>query len=169
MATAKKTAPAVKATKPAAAQRGTKVDMTIKVDAKAAKKVVDSAMAKIDRAAKKAAPAVAKTVAKVAEVVRPARTNTYMTGENRKAMLDGNLLKVLKAKGINGTSRAELARAAGCSNSLLRVYYPGGVEAMRTAAVVLAATAGDAKTVKKALADGFPKSGLPRKFHALVK
>lgn len=143
-------APAAKKT----TQRGTKVDMTIKADAKAAKKVV-AAMAK-------PAPA-------VAEVVRPARTNTYMTGENRKAMLDGHLLKVLQAKGINGTSRAELARVAGCSNSLLRVYYPGGVEAMRAAAVVLAATAGDAKTVKKALADGFPKSALPRKFHALVK
>lgn len=138
---------------PSPANTGKKVDIT----------------AKIDRAAKKSAPAVAKTVAKVADVVRPARTNTYMTGENRKAMLDGHLLKVLKAKGINGTSRAELARAAGCSNSLLRVYYPGGVEAMRTTAVVLAATAGDAKTVKKAMADGFPKSALPRKFHALVK
>lgn len=178
MATAKKVTPAskkseVKATHAVTRKAAAKSKLAITVNTKPAQRV-------IAKAAKAPAPISVAAVAKAAiNAVRvqqtPApkpgrtRTQTYMEHGERKKMLDGHLLKLVKTKGIGGTTRAALADAAGCSNSLLRVYYEGGVQGMLIQAVTLAAAAGDAKTVNKAVKDGFPKSSLPRKYHTLVK
>lgn len=149
-----------------------KTTAQVKVDTKAAQKVV--AKAQKDVAAGKSVSVKAVAKAAIAAVksevaTKPRAAGAYMQKADRKAQLDAVLLKVLKSKGIKGTTRAAVSEAAGCSNSLLRCYYEGGAAGMLVEGVNLAGAAGDAKIVQKAIADGFPKASLQRKYHSLLK
>lgn len=113
---------------------------------------------------KTAAPAPTVAAKKVVETT----AKSYLPASERKTLLDKALGKVLKREGIAGVTRSNVATEAGVSNSLLRVYYTNA-EGLKIAAVQLAVDAGDLKTAKKAIADGFDAKTLTRKAQKALK
>lgn len=104
-------------------------------------------------------PAVKKTAA-------PGKA--YLPREERKTQLDGVIVKLLKKDGIAKLTRAAVAKAAGCSNSLLTVFY-GDAAGVRKAAMHLTIVAGDRKTAEKAITDGYDFKALSRKDQQTLK
>lgn len=122
------------------------------------------APAKTPAARKTPAPA---PVAAAGKVVRTTE-KAYLPAAERGARLDAVVLKLLKKDGIAKLTRTAVAAAAGCSNSLLTVYFTNAA-GLRVKAVQLAADAGDLKTVRKAIADGFDVKTLTRKAQATLR
>lgn len=164
------------ATKTPAKRTATKKPAATPVAVPAAPAKKTAAPAKKTAAAKPAAapaktPAARKTapapVAAAGKVVRTTE-KAYLPAAERGARLDAIVLKLLKKDGIAKLTRTAVAAAAGCSNSLLTVYFTNAA-GLRVKAVQLAADAGDLKTVRKAIADGFDVKTLTRKAQAALR
>ena len=97
-----------------------------------------------------------------------ATSRAYMAADSRKAQLDSSVQKLLKRNGIAALTRTAVAADAGVSNGLLGVYY-GNAAGLRIAAVQMAVDAGDLKTARKAVADGFTVTLLTRKAQQALK
>lgn len=135
-------------------------------------------------AAKKAATPAKKAPAKrvtapalpVVEAAAPVRKphnkpHVRMAPADRKALLDAQLVKTLKAEGINGLTRTGIALAADVTAGLIHRYY-GNVHGMRKHALELVGASGkpaDLKLVKKAIADGYDAKLLSRKLQQAIK
>lgn len=154
----------------------------VAVPAAPAKKTATAKQAPAKKTAKSAAPVkkpaapvkkpttVKQAPAPVAAAGKVVRTTekAYLPAAERGARLDAVVLKLLKKDGIAKLTRTAVAAAAGCSNSLLTVYFTNAA-GLRVKAVQLAADAGDLKTVRKAIADGFDVKTLTRKAQTALR
>lgn len=146
-----------------------KVATAVAEVAKAAKrtKPVVSVSADKPEPKRRATDAVA-TPAATAKRVTATTAKAYLPAEERKALLDKAVLKVIKRDGIAGVTRVSVAKEAGVSNSLLRHYYTSA-EGLKIAAVQLSVDAGDLRTANKAIAAGFDVKLLTRAAQKALK
>lgn len=153
---------------------------TIATKKPASKKAPANVSTQVRKAAKPAkrvaAPALPVPPSHKAEAEAPVRKphnkpHVRMAPADRKALLDAQLLKTLKAEGINGLTRTGIALAADVTAGLIHRYY-GNVHGMRKHALELLGATGkpaDLKLVKKAIADGYDAKLLSRKLQQAIK
>ena len=92
----------------------------------------------------------------------------YLPAADRRKLMDAAIAELLKRDGIAALTRTAAAAACGVSNGLIGTYYANAA-GLKIAAVQYAADAGDLKTVKKAIADGFQAKLLTRKAQRACK
>ena len=96
------------------------------------------------------------------------KPQTRMHPDERKKLLDAVPLKRVKAQSIHSMTRKAIAADADVSTGLIHRYY-GDLAGMRKAALVLAFEANKLDVIKRAVADGYAKSDLPKKIQQAIK
>ena len=107
------------------------------------------------------------SIAKKAPEVVGRKPQTRMHPDERKKLLDAVLLKRVKAQSIHSMTRKAIAADADVSTGLIHRYY-GDLAGMRKAALVLAFEANNLDVIKRAVADGYAKSELPKKIQQAI-